>query len=112
MTCPYFKDYSRECREKIGEIPSDTFYFCDSEKYADCPFYIKIEKTRNICKNIDQCKAFSFFKTNNFDKFLKITETFCLSGNNINCKRYMLKESGRDVFPDLHPDGSKIEGFI
>ncbi len=112
MSCPYFKDYTRECWEKIGELPVDTFYFCDSEKYIDCPFYIKIEKTKNICKNVDNCEAFKFFKSINFDEFLKITTIFCLSDNSINCKRYILKDSGKEVPLDLHPDGSKIEENI
>lgn len=110
MQCPMFVDYARECQYKIGFLPVETNKYCSTEKYKQCPFYIAINELGYVCKYLKQCPAFEHFKTVNFDDFVDIANTYCLSEkNNHNCKRFKIRKRG-DMPPfDLMPDGSMFK---
>jgi len=44
-----------------------------------------------------------------FEEFVVITKRYCLSENNLNCQRYILKKQGKPVPKELLPDGSRRE---
>lgn len=108
MGCPMYVDYTRECLQRIGYIPRDTFSYCQTEKFRDCPFYKTINKIGHHCEYIEKCPAYQYFNTGDFEKFVYITEKYCLSGNNVNCERFKLRRSGNEVPASLLPDGSTL----
>ena len=109
MSCPLFVDYTRECTKEIEKLPLDTFDYCTTDRYVDCPFYLLINKKITSCGNIKSCPVYSWFRVGGFQEFIKITNQYCLSDNFIYCKRYILKKSGLKVPDDLFPDGSRIK---
>ena len=109
MNCPMFVDFVRECSNKIGFIPNDTYTHCTNDSYKDCLFYKAINNISYHCENIFKCPAFKYFGMNNFKKFEEITQKYCLSENNQNCARYKIKKSGQIPPPNLLPDGNSIE---
>lgn len=109
MNCPMFVDYTRECIIKIEFIPQDTFNYCNSDRYKECPFFRTLNNIGSHCEYIEACVAYKYFGVGDFEKFVKITKCYCLSENNINCERFILRKSGGVVPEDLLPDGSRIK---
>lgn len=103
-----YEDYSRGCITKISVVPEASYNFCDSDKYGDCPFYRIINNIGTLCENINKCPAYAYFQVGEFEEFLKLTKQYCLSENKVNCERYKIKNAGKEVPKDLHPNGSKI----
>lgn len=110
MNCPMFVDYCRECLAKIEFAPQNTFGYCDSDKYKECPFFRTLNNTGFHCEFINKCVAYKYFGAGDFNKFVEMTKRYCLSENNVNCERYKLKRSGKDVPEKLLPDGSMRDG--
>ena len=110
MECPFFVDYTRECIKEMAVLPGDTLGFCTSDRYVDCPFFRSIKKIGFVCECVAGCPAYEFLKIGDFKQFLIITSQYCLSENNLNCKRYILRKQGQPVPKELLPDGSKIKG--
>jgi hypothetical protein len=110
--CPKFVDFTRECLKEI-EFPVEHSieYFCTNEKHSDCPFYKILSGNPEVCKNIAKCPAFKNFKLSNFTEFIEMSEAYCVRGNHLNCRRYVMKDRGEVVPPDLHPDGRTIAGW-
>lgn len=105
MNCPLFVDFVRECMDKVNVLPRDTFSYCTSEKYQKCPFYKAIHKVEPVCPSINNCPVYARFEVGDFEKFVLMTENYCLGQNMVNCKRYILKQSGEVVPENLLPDG-------
>jgi len=109
-TCPFFKDYVRECMEHI-HLVSDvcTLIFClNKEEYNDCPFFRVIKSIEPLCENIDKCQYFKKLSLTDFKKFIMETQTYCFSKKRIDCARYIQKSQGLSPSPDLAPDGSML----
>jgi hypothetical protein len=106
MGCPFFVDSTRECLTRVKFLPADTFGFCATEKYKECPFYRTIKKEGPFCNRIAGCSVFVFFQSQDFEKFVTMTQQYCISTNNVNCKRYRLNKEGKPVPKELLPDGS------
>jgi hypothetical protein len=109
MACPLFVDYTRECITEIEVLPADTFNYCLTEFYKECPFFRVIKGISPICEYIKNCPMYAYFKVGDFEKFVKITKEYCLSENNVNCKRYSLRKSGKIPPPNLSPEGDLLE---
>jgi hypothetical protein len=109
MACPLYRDFTRECVEKIESLPADTMGYCESGKYKDCPFYRIITRKGEVCANVAKCSAFAKFRLGDFEKFVEISNRFCTSKDHVKCKRFILKASGKDVPVTLHPDGRMIK---
>jgi len=103
-----FVDYVRECSTQITSLPVDTFGYCGSGLYVECPFYKIIKKEDIVCSNIGSCPIYAKFQVGDFEKFVKITKEYCLSDNKVKCERYILKKSGEEVPEDLLPDGNRF----
>jgi len=107
MNCPMFIDFSRECLKKIEFLPQNTFDYCASDKYKECPSFRTINNIGVKCEYIKACVAYKYFGVSDFEKFAEITKSYCLSENNIKCERFKIKKSGETPPEDLLPDGSK-----
>lgn len=106
MSCNFFVDYTRECCTRIKHLPANTFNFCTTDRYLQCPFRIFLEQDKKAkwCNYIDKCNFFNGFNVHDFEVFANIAKKFCLSENHSKCRRYNLKESGKDVPSDLSPE--------
>ncbi|MCU0666882.1 MAG: hypothetical protein MUF05_07305 [Candidatus Omnitrophica bacterium] len=109
MDCPMFVDYTRDCLDKIGFLPQDTFYYCQSDKHKECPFFKTLNNIGFHCDCVKKCVAYKNFGISDFDNFVKIANRYCLSSNNVNCARFKVRQSGEVVPEDLLPDGSRIK---
>lgn len=109
MNCPMFIDYTRECLEKIGFLPGNTLDYCETDKYKECPFFKTLNNIGLHCECIEKCNAYQYFGIHDFDKFAEIAKEYCLSENNINCERFKLRKSGKEVPGNLLPDGSWVK---
>lgn len=111
--CPLFVDFTRECIRDIEvyphEITKEMLEFCKTSQYSKCPFYKILQTSEPVCKNIKKCPAFKNFQSEDFDEFVKISNTYCTSPDHTKCKRYIIKESEKPVPIDLHPDGSVVK---
>ena len=96
MSCPFYKDFTRECTDEFPDIVTSTDYtMCNSNKYIDCPFYKPIIEKEN-CKFYDKCKV--EFKADNidFNKVKQCANDYCATKTNrINCARYKLYDIGK-----------------
>lgn len=109
--CPLFVDFTRECIQKIGYMPNDSmFKFCSSSSYVKCPLYRALNNVGNHCEYVYSCVVFRYYGTRNIDKFLEVTQKYCLADTQMGCARYRMKKKGQSPPPDLLPDGGKIEG--
>ncbi len=109
MNCPKFVDFTRECIKEIEVLPGNTFNYCTTEKYVNCPFYKILSGDKNVCQNITKCQAFKNFQTLDFERFINMTTEWCVSENHRNCQRYILKSRGEIVPFNLHPDGITVK---
>lgn len=109
MACPMFIDYCRECLNKIDFLPANTLNYCETDRHTDCPFFRTINDAGVHCGYIEKCPAYKHFGVRDFEKFVKMTNQYCLSENNVNCERFKLRKEGREVPSDLLPDGAKID---
>lgn len=115
MTCPLYKDYTRECIQEFkGLIHLSNFEMCESkEKYKKCPFYLFIFSPQKGCRYKDECIKRSMEEQSesipNYNFILKIVNEYCFSDKRKKCAIYKLKEKGEEVPPNLLPDGKKIE---
>ena len=103
-----FIDYVRECLDKISFAPQDTFDYCPTEAYKECPFFKVIHNMGHRCKYIGKCSIFKYFGVGDFKKFIEITGKYCLSENNVRCQRFEIRETGKEAPEDLLPDGAKL----
>lgn len=110
MECPLFVDCTRECMTEVASLPADTLEFCTTERYVDCPFYRRVKKIGLVCECVSGCPAYDFLKVGDFEEFVLIAKQYCLSENNRQCQRYILRQQGKPVPQDLLPDGSKRKG--
>lgn len=108
MECPMFVDYVRECLDKIDFVPRDTFDYCQTDKFKDCPFFKTINNVGPHCECLVKCPAYKNFNIGDFDRFVEIANRYCLSENNVNCERLKLRKSGKEVPEDLMPDGTRL----
>lgn len=108
MSCPMFKDYTRECISKFKEISKVSSYdLCDSENYEECPAYQIEFKKRGQCEFLTNCKADVKINTDDFEKIKEFGNIYCLSSENkIKCARYILYKEGKKVPANLLADGS------
>ncbi|MFH1653407.1 MAG: hypothetical protein ABIE74_05065 [Pseudomonadota bacterium] len=107
--CPLYEDHVRSCVEYIRSVKEiSTLGFCVSEKHEECPFYRSIKKIGSVCEMVERCPIFKALSIKDFELFRETTKEYCLSQNNIRCKRYILKKAGKDIPLNLMPDGSKL----
>jgi len=108
MECPMYVDYTRECINKIGFLPHNTLEYCTAEKHKDRPFFKTINKIGFHCECLERRPACKQFGISDFEKFVEISEKYCLSENNVNCERFKLRKAGKEVPLNLLPDGTKL----
>lgn len=102
--CPLFVKYVRKCIDNIQMVSEVyTITFCAGGLYKDCPFYRTVNKIGDTCEMIDWCQIYKSLSLDNFKEFLSVTNGYCLSSNNVNCKRYQAKKRGEIPPPDLMP---------
>ena len=106
MSCPHYKDNTRECVVKIKVMPRNTFGYCASEKFMECPFFKHFTKGGPECVSVHKCQLFAKFMMSGFEVFVKMTENYCYSENYVNCMRIQLKNAGETVPDEMSPDGS------
>lgn len=108
MSCPLFIDFTRECIEEVEVLPSNTFSFCTTKYFSNCPFYIVLKEKRPVCKHIKSCPFYKEISIGDFEEFSKITNDYCLLKDSSACARYKEKESGNTPSLKLHPNGSVL----
>jgi hypothetical protein len=104
-----FIDYTRECQEKISHLPADTFGYCVTDKYSECPFYCLIMNIGEHCEFLEKCPAYMLFQAKDFVQFATMAKTYCLSSNRRNCKRFQLRSGGQIPAQNMLPDGSMFK---
>ena len=103
-----YVDCVRECRYKIGFAPKNTFLYCVTEKFKECPFFKTLNKVGSYCEYVDKCPAYRHLGIGHFETFVEITNKYCLSENNLNCERFKLRKAGKEVSEYLLPDGTRL----
>lgn len=112
MKCPLYVNAFRTCKKQLPfDAPNwvNTFKYCITEEYRECPFFIGINKTGNFCEyflNCPECKGCKLHAAQGFDEMIK---KYCFCKNNVNCMRFKLKKSGEKLPCNLMPDGRKLE---
>ena len=110
MSCPMYKDFTRECAEKFNEIVNiSNFDICDSDSYKKCPFYRNIYEPEKRCEYDEICMNDMTVRTIPFKELIKKADTYCFTENRVNCERYKLMKSGKTIPDGLLADGNKIE---
>ena len=111
MSCPMYKDFTRECITEFKDVITIANYaICESDKYEeDCPFYKFIKKVEPRCDFVDKCPMYFHVAQGNFQGLINMTKKYCYSEKYTNCARYELKKAGKDVSKGLYPDGNMIE---
>ena len=120
MTCPYYVDFTRDCRRTYPMIIEHRdFTPCESEGYHRCLVY-NILKSDFRCQHLDTCLNMfpsdlpDFYTVLNqnrviYDYVTKPVYQYCLSkDNHVHCARYKLKQDGQEPPPGLNPDGNII----
>ena len=109
MDCPKYKNYTRECVKENREFVNiDTFDYCKSGRYKECPQYkIIIGKEKN-CEFLEKCKANAKFGNVDIEKIKQLGDTYCFSKKHGNCARYKLLKEGKEVPDELLADGSMV----
>ena len=107
MSCPKYKDHTRECIIEHKEIIEATNYdLCESDKYEECPVYKLISGKFKPCEFMEECKNNSKYENVDFIKLTKLTENYCFTEKKVNCARYKLLKEGKKVPGHLLADGS------
>ena len=108
MSCPLYKDFTRECIKDMKELEQiNSFDFCESDGYEDCPTYKIITGKVLPCEFMEKCRKRRDVKDVDFETIKRFANDFCLSENKVNCEVYKLYNSGKNVPDELHPDGTK-----
>lgn len=111
MNCPMYVNSFRRCKKQLPfKAPNwvNTFKYCITKEYYNCPFFIGINKLGNFCEyflNCQECKGCKIHESKGFDEMIK---KYCFSKDNVNCSRYKIKNSGKRVPSNLFPDGSVL----
>ena len=107
MSCPKYKNYSKSCFKEVREDENiDTFDYCESERYIECPVYRKIIEKEQQCEFMEKCIANGKFNNVDIEKIQQLGENYCFSKKHGNCARYKLLIEGKKVPDDLLADGS------
>ena len=110
MSCPMYKDFTRECAEKFEEVINiSNFDVCESDRYKECPFYRILNEPEKLCKYVHKCVQGEFIRKESFERIMWVSNTYCLSENKVNCERYKIMKTGKTVPEGLRADGSKIK---
>ena len=118
MSCPLYEDYTRTCINQFKALVNfSDFEFCDSEEYKDCIFYNSITHPDQECKFAKQCIQMHLdIPTEHFqidiNDLNQMAKYYCFSDNKTNCAIYKRFESGKEVSPFLHPDGTMIKAEV
>jgi hypothetical protein len=120
MSCPYFKDFTRNCVEFFPKVMANTsFSTCESDKYVDCYAYFALQSGFQ-CKYQDYCIndlttnipfISKLFVENDvaMQLFKDMIAKYCSSKeNHVNCACYKLHEQGVKPPLELLPDGRKF----
>jgi hypothetical protein len=106
MTCPFFKDFTRECvKEYKRVIQVTTFDVCESGNYVECSIYNMITDKVEKCEYTYVCDQDVNFAGVDFERLKYIGNKFCLHGNEGNCAIYKLRKAGKELPKNLSPDG-------
>ena len=110
MSCPMYKDFTRECIESFKEIITiSNIDVCDSDRYKECPFYRILNDPEKLCEYADKCVHSKIFWKSSFERIMWISKTYCLSENKVNCARYKVMKTGKTPPEGLLVDGNRIE---
>lgn len=110
MTCPMYKDYTRECVTSYeSAIKVFSFDICDSDNYNECPLYNIITNKVEYCEYTHKCDEEMNFGSLDFEHIKDIATNFCFYGNKKKCAIYKLRKAGKKVPKGLQSDGKIIE---
>ncbi len=110
MTCPMYKDYTRECVSSYkSAIQVFSFDICDSNDYNECPLYNIITNKVDYCEYTHDCDVEMNFGSWNFEHIKHIANNFCFYGKKKNCAIYKLRKADKEIPKGLQPDGKIIE---
>ncbi len=110
MSCPMYKDFTRECIEKFEEIITiSNLDVCDSDRYKECPFYRLLNEPEKLCEYADKCLHGKTIWKSPFERIMWVSKTYCFSENKVNCERYKVMKAGKAIPEGLGADGSRIE---
>ena len=110
MSCPMYKDFTRECIEKFEEIITiSNIDVCESDRYKECPFYRFLNEPEKCCEYVDKCLHGKTIWTSSFERIMWVSKTYCFSENKVNCERYKVMKIGKATPEGLRVDGSRIE---
>ena len=110
MSCPMYKDFTRECIEKFEEIINiSNLNVCESDRYKECPFYRIFNEPEKLCEYADKCLHGKTIWTSSFERIMWISKTYCFSENKVNCERNKVMKTGKATPEGLRVDGSRIE---
>ncbi|MBU1086145.1 MAG: hypothetical protein KKD05_01355 [Candidatus Omnitrophica bacterium] len=109
--CPMYVDFVRECAGTFGNISMEintTIRFCVSKNHVNCPFFKYLNNQNKYCPKFITCDMCTYYKNANFDDFIKITSTWCVSNNFDDCARFKSVKAGVKPSEKLMPDGNML----
>jgi len=110
MSCPMYKDFTRECIEKFEEIINiSNLDVCESDRYKECPFYRILNEPEKHCKYIYKCLEGAAIWKLSFERITQVSKTYCFSENRVNCERYKVMKTGKAIPEGLCADGIRTE---
>ena len=110
MTCPMYKDYTRECVENYNRVLQvSSFDICETDKYNECPMYNIIMRKVECCEYTPECDKEMNFGIWDFEHLKYIATNFCFRGKKGNCAIFQLRNAGIEVPKGLQPDGKIVE---
>ena len=110
MSCPMYKDFTRECIETFEVIIHlSNINFCESDRHKECPFYRYINETEKRCEYAERCLHGKTVLETPFERMVSVSKTYCFCENKVNCERYKVMKSGKVTPEGLGVDGRRIE---
>jgi len=113
MSCPLYKDFTRECVKHYNRILQFSSYnICESDNYDECPLYNIINKKVQCCEYTPACDEKMDFGNWDYEYLKYVANNFCFYGRKGDCAIYKLRTEKKAIPRALQPDGRMIEGRV
>lgn len=120
MSCPYYKDFTRNCIQYFPRVVQHSdFKTCESDAFKNCLAYVALQsgfrcKYQNNCLEdlvleVPLLAKFFIEDHKTIQLFKQMAEKYCSSEqNHVNCACFKLWEQGIHPPTELLPDGKKL----
>mgnify|MGYP001816842645 CR=1 FL=1 len=109
ISCPLFNERGRLCMDVLPFVPQgfQTLQFCLTSQYAQCPFFKYVNNPTIYCEYFKNCSICERFVKTEFEAFVELAETWCLSHFR-QCARREKRNRGEIPPPNLLPSGDAL----